>query len=272
MRAEEKEAVKVTSTSFETDDTNNRTFKYHEQFQQVENFRIFSKILDKSECTNGEDKYLIKLTSSSKSIGTIGTEKISTASIEARKKSDVWEHKTISDTRNTIRRVERISWKYKNPHSLSICDRTRYEKSESDDILKKDEPQEGKMGRSILSDYREYLANHQESYRIPETKYSFAALITMMAQVTVQSLWALLYMFINIIPVIQMFSFILRFVLDQILNIRKTKDLRQMTVKFAVLAVQLLSIHVCLIFILGFIVFPIVQMAVSIAVKLVTSN
>ncbi|EFN76363.1 hypothetical protein EAI_02836 [Harpegnathos saltator] len=93
-----------------------------------------------------------------------------------------------------------------------------------------------------------------------------------MAQATARSLWALLYVFINIVPVIQMFSFILRFVLDKVLNIRRTKDLRQITVKFVILAVQLLSVHVCLLFILGFIVFPIVQLAVGIAVKLVTND
>lgn len=70
-------------------------------------------------------------------------------------------------------------------------------------IFKEDEPQEGRTGRGVLSDCREYLANYQESYSTPRTEYSFAALITMMVQATAQSLWALLYVFINIIPVIQ---------------------------------------------------------------------
>lgn len=39
---QEEQAVKVTSTS-ETDDINNHTFKY-EQFQRVDNFRMFSKV------------------------------------------------------------------------------------------------------------------------------------------------------------------------------------------------------------------------------------
>lgn len=44
MHVEEKQAVKVSSTSSKTDDTSNHTFKYHEQFQRVDNFRMFSKV------------------------------------------------------------------------------------------------------------------------------------------------------------------------------------------------------------------------------------
>lgn len=66
-----------------------------------------------------------------------------------------------------------------------------------------------------------------------------------------------------------MFSFILRFVLDKVIDIRRTKNIQQVIVKFAILAMQLLSVYICLIFILGFIVLPIVQMAVSIVAKFV---
>lgn len=67
----------------------------------------------------------------------------------------------------------------------------------------------------------------------------------------------------------QMFSFILRFVLDKVIDIHRTKNIQQVIVKFAILAMQLLSVYICLIFILGFIVLPIVQMAVSIVAKFV---
>lgn len=70
-------------------------------------------------------------------------------------------------------------------------------------ILKEDEPQEGKTKRSILSDCREYLANYQEFCGTPQNEYSFAALITVMVQATMQSSWALLYVFINMVPIIQ---------------------------------------------------------------------
>lgn len=162
-------------------------------------------------------------------------------------------------------------------------------------ILKEDEPKEGRTKQNILSNCREYLANYQESCGTPRTEYSFAALIIVMAQATVRSLWAMIYVIVNIVPIIQviihkvslyhtltvrmrieilkhkfqMFSFILRFVLDKIINIRRTKNIQRVLVKFAILAIQLLSVYVCLIFIFGFIVSPIIQMAVGIVAKFV---
>ncbi|XP_012225885.2 uncharacterized protein, partial [Linepithema humile] len=140
------------------------------------------------------------------------------------------------------------------------------------DVLREDEPQEGRTEQSIFTDCREYLANYQESYDTPRTEYSFAALIIVMVQATARSLWALIHVIINVVPIIQMFPFILRFVLDKVMSIRRTKDLQQKMVKFAILAVQLLSVYICLISIFDFIVFPIVQMAVGIAVKFVTRD
>lgn len=73
----------------------------------------------------------------------------------------------------------------------------------------------------------------------------------------------------------QMFSFILRFMLDKIIDIqdnRRTKNFQKVTVKLAIFVIQLLSVYVCLIFILDFIVLPIVQMAISIAIKFVMRN
>lgn len=43
MRTEEEQFVKVSSNST-TDDIDNRTFKYHEQFQQLDNIRMLSKV------------------------------------------------------------------------------------------------------------------------------------------------------------------------------------------------------------------------------------
>ncbi|EZA58103.1 hypothetical protein X777_01484 [Ooceraea biroi] len=88
-----------------------------------------------------------------------------------------------------------------------------------------------------------------------------------MAQATARSLWALMYIFVNVAPVIQMFSFVLRFVLDKTINIRRTEGVQQTIIKSAILLVQLLSVYICLVFILGFLVLPIVQMAVGIATK-----
>jgi len=66
-----------------------------------------------------------------------------------------------------------------------------------------------------------------------------------------------------------MFSFILRFILDKIIDIRKTNNFQQVMVKLTIFVVQLLSVYVCLIFILGFIVLPIVQITIGIATKFV---
>lgn len=66
-----------------------------------------------------------------------------------------------------------------------------------------------------------------------------------------------------------MFSFILRFVLDKIIDIHRTENVQQVTVKLTIFFVQLLSVYVCLIFILGFIVLPIAQMASTIATKFI---
>lgn len=69
-----------------------------------------------------------------------------------------------------------------------------------------------------------------------------------------------------------MFSFILRFMLDKIIDIRRTKNFQQIIVKLTIFVIQLLSVYVCLIFILGFIVLPIVQMIIGIAAKFVIRN
>lgn len=64
-----------------------------------------------------------------------------------------------------------------------------------------------------------------------------------------------------------MLSFILRFVLDKVISIRRTKNVHQMIMKSAILAVQLLSVYICLVFILGVTVLPIAQVALGIATK-----
>lgn len=47
MCAEEEQAAKV-STSFKTDDTDNRIFKYHDQFELVDNVCTFNKAKPKT--------------------------------------------------------------------------------------------------------------------------------------------------------------------------------------------------------------------------------
>lgn len=56
---------------------------------------------------------------------------------------------------------------------------------------------------NFLYNFREYLVNYQESCGVPRTEYSFPALIRIMGQATGRSLLALLYVMLNIIPVIE---------------------------------------------------------------------
>ncbi|XP_066585698.1 uncharacterized protein [Prorops nasuta] len=121
--------------------------------------------------------------------------------------------------------------------------------------------------RNILQNVREYLASYQESYGTPRTEYSFVSLIRIMGQVTGRSLLALLYIVINIFPILEMFLHIMRFTLDKAISIQNTGDLKQRIIKYLILAVQLLSVYISLTFIFGFIVLPIVKIAINVTAK-----
>ncbi|XP_076178980.1 uncharacterized protein LOC143152567, partial [Ptiloglossa arizonensis] len=121
---------------------------------------------------------------------------------------------------------------------------------------------------NYLHNFREYLVNYQESCGVPRTEYSFSALIRIMGQATGRSLLALLYVILNIIPVVEVFLYILRFILDKVISIRNSKNLRQTMIRCAVFTTELFSVYVCLIFIFGFIVLPIVQMVIGITAKI----
>lgn len=70
-------------------------------------------------------------------------------------------------------------------------------------MLKEDE-QEERTKQSILYNCREYLVNcNKKTCDISRTEYSFAALIVIMAQAMARSLWALIYVIVNIAPIIQ---------------------------------------------------------------------
>ncbi|XP_029678129.1 uncharacterized protein LOC115244551 isoform X2 [Formica exsecta] len=206
MHVEEKRIDEVFSNS-KLSDVINPIIKHHKRFQRAdESHRNVKQRMNDA----------------------IKTEEFSSMSCEIQ---SAGKYDTSMSESNAVQQLEHVSWKYKNPYSVSISNSTRY----------------------------------QESNHAP-------ALIVVMAQATARSLWALIYVIVNIAPIIQMFSFILRFVLDKIIDIRRTKNIQQVMVKFAILAMQLLSVYVCLIFILGFIVFPIVQMAIGIVAKFVMHN
>ncbi|KAL6266292.1 hypothetical protein P5V15_003151 [Pogonomyrmex californicus] len=246
----------------------------NEQYQQADDFGLHRKIFDEFKYSNRKDRFaLAQRNLSLQSMNVIDTEKFPNTSSKT-ENSFARKYDTSISESNVIQQLEYISWKYKNPYSISINNHIDNKKSINtlENVLKKDEPQEGRTKRSILSDCREYLATYQESCGTPRTEYSYAALIVVMAQATARSLLALIYIIVNVVPVIKMFSFILRFVLDKIINIRGTKNFQQATVKFTILIIQLFSIYICLIFIFSFIILPIIQMIINIAAKLVMHN
>lgn len=70
----------------------------------------------------------------------------------------------------------------------------------------------------------------------------------------------------------QIFLYILRFVLDKMISIRNTSNYQQAVVQYAILGIQLLCIYVCLLFIFGFIVLPILKMVIAILAKIMLYN
>ncbi|XP_012530548.1 uncharacterized protein LOC105833380 [Monomorium pharaonis] len=261
MRVEGKQTVQIIGAPCKLDVISS-TVKHE---QKPDNSGLYRKISDKPKCSSRKDLSL-------QSIGTIiSTEVLNTSSETENLNAEKYD--TSTSESNVIQQFERVSWKYKNPYSVSISNHINYEKSihTLENILK-DEPQEGKIKQSILSNCREYLGTYQEFCDTPRTEYTFAALIVVMTQAMARSLLALIYVIINVAPVIQMFFFILRFVLDKIIDMYRTKNFRQVMVKLIIFIIQLLSVYVFLIFILSHIILPIVQMTISIATKFATRN
>ncbi|KOX76668.1 hypothetical protein WN51_11021 [Melipona quadrifasciata] len=136
-------------------------------------------------------------------------------------------------------------WRWKNPYSVSDFDRSKHWSR-----------------RNFTS----------ESCGVPRTEYSFSTLINTMGRATGQSLLALLYVMLNVIPVIEVFLHLLRFVLDKVISISNSKDFRQTITRCLVFTTELFSVYICLIFIFGFIVLPIVHMVIDIIAKIMLYN
>ncbi|XP_076656280.1 uncharacterized protein LOC143360952 [Halictus rubicundus] len=125
---------------------------------------------------------------------------------------------------------------------------------------------------NYLQRVRECLANYQQSNGIPRSEYSFSALIKTMGQATGQSLLALLYVILNIIPVAEVFLYVLRFILDKMISIKESEDFWQMLVRSFVFLTELSSVYICLLFIFGFIIVPIVKMVIGITAEILLCN
>ncbi|CAD1476914.1 unnamed protein product, partial [Heterotrigona itama] len=179
-------------------------------------------------------------------------------------------------------------WRWKNPYSVSDFDRSkrwsRRNFTSGDDFTtnllrdlcnKEDRyknPVNDDTKKNFLYNFHEYLVNYQESCGVPRTEYSFSTLINTMGRATGQSLLALLYVMLNVIPVIEVFLHLLRFVLDKVISISNSKDFRQTITRCLVFTTELFSVYICLIFIFGFIVLPIVHMIIDIIAKIMLYN
>ncbi|XP_011863540.1 PREDICTED: uncharacterized protein LOC105559665 [Vollenhovia emeryi] len=236
----------------------------HERSQRADNSDFCRKILNETRCFSRQDLSL-------RSTSVIDAGNVPTTSSET-ENSGVWKDDLSTSESNVIQQFEYVSWKYKNPRSISTNNHMGHKNSTDtlENVVKEDEPREGRARRSSLINCRD-LATYQESCDTPRTKYSFAALVLVMAQATAQSLLALIYVIIKIVSVIKMFSFILKFMDDRVNDIRRSKNVQQVMVKLTIFILQMFGVYIGIIFIFS-IVSPIIDMAIAIATKIVTRN
>ncbi|XP_046429675.1 uncharacterized protein LOC124184236 [Neodiprion fabricii] len=166
-------------------------------------------------------------------------------------------------------KISTADWKCRNLYSMSNSHRYSGWNTGYADVTESLQEELAKdREQNLLFNIRDYLAGYQETHGTPRTEYSFAALISVMGQTTGRALLALFYIIVNIAPVAEVFLYILRFVLDKVINIIYTPDKQQILVKYLVLGLQLLTIYICLMFIFGFIITPIIYMVIEILTKI----
>ncbi|XP_047369380.1 uncharacterized protein LOC124956945 [Vespa velutina] len=197
-------------------------------------------------------------------------------------KEELWKtiEQSLNDKKSIIQDVPiNTDTKYRNLYSIPNYNKIQYDNTnytETNDDCDLNECSNGiiinKKPKTLLLNIREHLANYQESNGIPRTEYAFTDLVKVMGQATGRSLIALLYIIVNTAPIVEIFLYILRFILDKLIYIKNTNDIRQMMIKYVILGIQLLSIYVCLTFIFGLIVLPIVYMVLHIVAKILSFN
>lgn len=204
MGLENEQVAEIPTVSSELNDITHPVRYQH----RVENSHLYRKVLNEFT-SNKKDKSVTDRTNLSlASVDAISTEECSNTSVKTEQYLNV-ENCDGSFFENNAIRLPHVSWKRKTPYSISISSCTRYRTSSTvlEDVPGKDEPREGRAERSILSDCREYLANYQESCGTPRyADYSYAALITTMAQAAARCLWALICVIVNVVPVIQVMT------------------------------------------------------------------
>ncbi|XP_076387992.1 uncharacterized protein LOC143264474 [Megachile rotundata] len=240
----------------------NKCLFHNQQFSEGDTYR-FRKCTGKHSChfcKHSDNKF--KITQD-----TILTQK----SGDWNREDEIIEHSSETG----IQKPAISDWKWKNPYSVSNLDRSNFALEHKcstsflhDECNKRYEDCNKDKRKNILFDLREYLVNYQESCGVPRTEYSFSALIQIMGQATGRSLLALLYVMLNAVPLVEVLLYVLRFILDKMINIKDSKDFRQAILRCFVFTTELLSVYVCLIFIFGFIVLPIFHMAVGIIAKI----
>ncbi|KAJ8676453.1 hypothetical protein QAD02_012240 [Eretmocerus hayati] len=119
---------------------------------------------------------------------------------------------------------------------------------------------------SILIRARNYLAEYQG---LPHEEYTFSSLIKVLGQAVGRCLLALFYTALNVIPVLEIFVHISRFIVDKLIDIKNTPDIQQIVLKTAIFLFQLLCVYFGVIFIFGCIVMPFLKMTFSIFTKII---
>ncbi|XP_034949895.1 uncharacterized protein [Chelonus insularis] len=130
--------------------------------------------------------------------------------------------------------------------------------------VEKNKKYNGEEKKCLLYRIRNRLAYFQASQGISDDQYTFATLIKNMGQITAKSLLALFYFIINVIPMTLILLYILRFILDKVIDIKQMKDRQQIAVQTMFLGLQLSFIYLCLSFIFGIIWLPTFQIVMKI--------
>ncbi|XP_011498539.1 PREDICTED: uncharacterized protein LOC105362750 [Ceratosolen solmsi marchali] len=164
-------------------------------------------------------------------------------------------------------------WKRRNLFSLSNhverndnfeISHLKTENSTLDNSMSSNENKE----QSLLIRIRNYLAEYQESRGTSREEYTYSTLIRIMGQAIGHCLLTLFYVLLNIVPILEIILHIIRFIFDKIIDIKKTSDFQRVLFKVIIFFLEVLSIYICLIFIFGFIISPVIRMSFGIFSKI----
>ncbi|KAF5278615.1 hypothetical protein FQA39_LY00657 [Lamprigera yunnana] len=111
---------------------------------------------------------------------------------------------------------------------------------------------------SILQNVRDTLAEHQEEQGIPkEEQYGFLCLLKSLLQLTLHGFFAISAMFYNLLPLLEGLLYIVRFILDKIIEISETESKLVIAAKVVLCIFELICITLLMLIIFIFILFPV---------------